>query len=339
MRMLAALLLGAGLCLAGPAYAQCAEFEQVVPHSPFTPIVYRIAEVMEKIVTKTGNEDLDRSIRFSLLKQVAAAVEAGKPVRFLLPSFPAKSPNSESKVLGKDVDLAERLAMERLSQVMEELQKVCPKGAEFLIASDGRVFTGNWWNTDADIDNYYAQLAALPHHPSIKFTRLDDFFPGETPEGARAKLMAGYAPTLEAIDEAISSNPNITRKYLGLKRFNDEDVPPSSWEGVKPNQRKRLNAERSREDLRRSQAYAALLKERFPDHVRLSIHAESQSPEKIAINLLEGGEGLDGAPWHRVVVTKPDGTYFLMKRSDAEKAGYELKLVDGKPDHFEVPSP
>src|SRR3990167_10754156 len=56
------------------------------------------------------------------LRQVISAIEERRPITFVLPAFPAKSPNL-AKVLGALPDMAERLSLEFLSVLCKQIQK------------------------------------------------------------------------------------------------------------------------------------------------------------------------------------------------------------------------
>lgn len=69
-------------------------------------------------------------------------VKAGEVVPMCLPAFPFKSPNSQSKVLGKLPDRAEELALAHLNGLCLAIQDIYPPGANLTIISDGLVYNG-----------------------------------------------------------------------------------------------------------------------------------------------------------------------------------------------------
>lgn len=69
-------------------------------------------------------------------------VKAGDVVPMCLPAFPFKSPNSQSKVLGKLPDRAEELALAHLNGLCLAIQDIYPPGANLTIISDGLVYNG-----------------------------------------------------------------------------------------------------------------------------------------------------------------------------------------------------
>jgi pyoverdine/dityrosine biosynthesis protein Dit1 len=57
------------------------------------------------------------------LPKIVSAVRKNKPVKFVLPAFPGKSPNTE-KVLGPLPDLAEQLSLEFLGKLGQQIKKI-----------------------------------------------------------------------------------------------------------------------------------------------------------------------------------------------------------------------
>lgn len=85
------------------------------------------------------------------------------------------------------------------------------------------------------------------------------------------------------------------------------------------------------------QAFAGAVKERFPNHLRLSIH-QSTGQDKISLSLLNTKSGFT-TPWHCSVALMADGEWLSATMGDF-KADQLLELVeeDGRPSYFrEVP--
>ena len=74
---------------------------------------------------------------------------------------------------------------------------------------------------------------------------------------------------------------------------------------------------------------------RFPDAVRLSIHPQACSFEKIGIHMMETADNWL-TPWHGVAVNL-GGRFVLMKRSQAEELRATLVWRDGVPSHYMAP--
>lgn len=60
----------------------------------------------------------------------------------VLPAFPFKSPNNDSKVLGTVPDKGEEIALAHLNGICESIKEVYEPGADITIASDGIVYNG-----------------------------------------------------------------------------------------------------------------------------------------------------------------------------------------------------
>lgn len=59
-----------------------------------------------------------------------------------LPAFPFKSPNTQSKVLGKLPDKGEEFALAHLNGLCLAVKDIYEPGAELVIISDGLVYNG-----------------------------------------------------------------------------------------------------------------------------------------------------------------------------------------------------
>jgi hypothetical protein len=66
----------------------------------------------------------------------------GRKIPMVLPAFPAKSVNTEDKVLGSRPDLGEELALDRLNDLCTRISQVYEPGATVLIATDGVCYNG-----------------------------------------------------------------------------------------------------------------------------------------------------------------------------------------------------
>src|SRR5207237_6209824 len=87
-------------------------------------------------------------------------VTRGEPVHMILPAFPAKSP-SPKKTLGPMPDLAERVALESLGRLIEEIRAIHAPGARITICSDGHVFSDLVLVDDGDVTRYGREIEAM----------------------------------------------------------------------------------------------------------------------------------------------------------------------------------
>ena len=269
------------------------------------------------------------------LPRVLRFVSANEPIHFLLPAFPAKSPNTK-KVLGRLPDMAEELAFRFLDQLCDEIRKLHSPGARITICSDGRVFSDLVGVTDKDVTDYGLEMERIRERiatTSLDWFRMEDLF--ETSEHAvmREQLVRHYAEPLAVIRQRVNDHDQHRLLFNGIQRFLFED-------------RIVIETEKSRTQVRieckdltyrvmqRSDAWGRLLSDCFPGALRLSIHPQIPHAEKIGIRL---GETSDVwiTPWHGAAVER-SGEFRLMRRSEAEALGAQVVNRFGRPSHLQI---
>lgn len=266
-------------------------------------------------------------------EKIRDRVSRGLPVRFLLPAFPGKSPNPR-KVLGAIPDKAEELALEFLDETCRLIGSRYSPGAEIVICSDGRVFSDVIGIRDEDVTEYQRVLHELSGRigrDTLRLYHLDDAYPTLDHDAMRVALLAGYGEDLATIKEKVGEGGEPLAHYRGVTRFLFEDADRPDRDDSRT-ARQRDSRRRAYEVIQRSTAWGELLRERFPDAVRLSIHPQACGAEKIGIGLLDADDNWL-TPWHGVAVDV-GGRFLLMQRHQAEGLGAELVHRDGRPSHF-----
>jgi pyoverdine/dityrosine biosynthesis protein Dit1 len=266
--------------------------------------------------------------------KVRAAMAQGMPIHFVLPAFPAKSPNPR-KVLGRLPDLAERLALRFLRDRCRRIQAIYAPGARLTLCSDGHVFGDLVGVSDADVSAYGEEMGVLIE--ALGLSEMDRFCLEEGVEGAswearRETLVQRYAAPCEALREQIRGGGPMRDLFNGIARFLFEDLLALEGETVSRNALRLRAHDRAYPVIQRSQAWSRLIAERFPDAVRLSIHPTPCHGEKIGIHLVETCDNWL-TPWHGVAVDVGD-RMVLMKRFQAESLNARLIRQDGRPSHF-----
>lgn len=277
------------------------------------------------------------------LRQVISAIEKRQPITFVLPAFPAKSPNP-AKVLGTLPDMAERLSLEFLNSLCKQIQKIYSPGAEVILCSDGRVFNDVLDIDDSDVTNYQQELALLIKETSFTSAstfNLDDVYAGLPFDQMRQRLMEQNGETLETLKDSVRKGSKMpcsiedeeaNRQYCGMTRFLVEDA-------MRPGQIHSRTAlqktcrHRAYVVIQRSRAWSALVAERFPNAVRLSIHPQTCGTPKLGIRLMEAESWM--TPWHGVAVDV-GGSFVLVKRAQAEELGARLVYNESRPSHYEL---
>lgn len=277
------------------------------------------------------------------LSQVISAIENRQPITFVLPAFPAKSPNP-AKVLGALPDMAERLSLEFLNNLCKQIQKMYSPGAKVIICSDGRVFNDVLDINDSDVTRYQEEFALMLKESSFVSAdtfNLDEVYEGLSFEQMRERMMEQYGEPLDIIRDSVRKGSQMScsiedeemhRHYCGMTRFLLEDA-------MRPGQTISRTAlqkscrQRAYIVIQRSKAWSALIADRFPDAVRLSIHPQTCGTPKLGIRLMEAENWM--TPWHGVAVDV-GGSFVLLKRAQAEQLGAHLVYRESQPSHYEL---
>lgn len=83
-----------------------------------------------------------------------------------------------------------------------------------------------------------------------------------------------------------------------------------------------------------SKAFAAAIRDNFPEHVRLSIHP-SNGKDKVSVSLIGQTTGLSMSPWHGTLLVTSDGSFSIRHREElASDPKYELVYQNGRPTYF-----
>ncbi len=278
------------------------------------------------------------------IKKVQSAVAQNQVIQFVLPAFPGKSPNL-AKVLGANPDMAERLSLQFLHELCEQIKEVYAPGAHIILCSDGRVFSDVVQIPEEDITQYQIELDKIIEElnlTNLSTFNLDQVCEIKSFDELRIDLMEEYGQSLEILRRKVKAGAQenstdeeneLNRLYCGMTRFLVEDLSfpgqSKSRTAIQKDCRKRAY-----EVIRRSNAWSALLAEVFPQAVRLSIHPQSCGSQKFGIQLI----GIENwmTPWHGVAVKTEEG-FTLMKRFEVEKLQSNLvKDSEGRPSHFEL---
>ena len=277
------------------------------------------------------------------LHQVIAAIEQHQPLTFVLPAFPAKSPNP-AKVLATLPDMAERVSLEFLNSLCQQIQSIYAPGARVILCSDGRVFNDVIGIHDQDVTAYQLELTQLlkkmPATPISTFN-LDDLYHDLSFSQMRHKLMEHYGEPLETLKDAVRKgnktpcsieDEEAHRQYCGITRFlvDDEMLPGQTYSRTRL---QKICRQRAYVVIQRSRAWSVLIAERFPEAIRLSIHPQTCGTPKLGIRLMEAENWM--TPWHGVAVDV-GGSFVLLKRTQAEQLGARLVYSDGRPSHYEM---
>ncbi len=278
------------------------------------------------------------------LQKITSAMTNKMPITFVLPAFPGKSPNP-AKVLGVLPDMAEQKALQFLDHLCLQIQCIYEPGAQISICSDGRVFSDVVGIPDSDVTAYQNELGQMIERLNLKNVsvfNLDGFCQGKSFDHIRGALMHEYGQSIEVLRDRVrrgsrnscnAEDREAHRMYCGITRslFEDALTPDRSKSRTAIQNSSRILAY---EVIRRSNAWSELIRDVFPNAVRLSIHPQACGSKKLGIQLLGTETWL--TPWHGVAV-ETDGEFVLMKRVEAEKLNAKLiKDHQGRASHYKL---
>lgn len=324
----------------GRLEAISAQFVEPAPNPVQTRLSIRILQTLfrHRRLQPGGGTCVDDPCEQCLalhLPKVRRWIATSEPIHFLLPSFPAKSPNLK-KVLGTLPDMAEELALRFLEKVCAEITDLYSPGARISICSDGRVFSDLVGVSDEDVTSYGLELKLMLERigaRSLDVFRMEDLFDTADHFAMREQLCIHYADSLMAVEERIRAHEHHRLIFNGIQRFLFEDRLAMTTEKSRTQLRNECK-ELTHRVIQRSDGWSRLISECFPTALRLSIHPQNVHGEKIGILL---GEANDTwlTPWHGVAV-KQHETFTLMRRHEAEALGARVVEQHGRPSHFQL---
>lgn len=272
--------------------------------------VQKIVKIVEDNILGNHDVKIPAVGRERLVSAISRKVSGDRPIEFLLPGYPCKSPNRDEKVFGKGPDFGELHSLSRLDRMCEEISTVYPKGAVVKIFSDGETFSDIVGVADDTVESYRRSIRLLAPSNHIRWFDLKDVFrDAASPEERRSRLMAEYNPGgYDALyQQKISGDERISSKIDEAVRVLEDDTLGKESGGDRSDLRSRacwLVA--------RNTALNNMLTSVFSDEIRLSAHVYDNSGPKYSFDLVGDGRGL--SPWHGVPFLREDGEIEQVKK-------------------------
>ncbi|MGE0174671.1 MAG: L-tyrosine/L-tryptophan isonitrile synthase family protein [Oligoflexales bacterium] len=270
---------------------------------------------------------------FPHIDRIRASIESGRPIHFVLPAFPAKSPNLD-KVLGKLPDKGEELALDFLQSLCVEIRNLYAPGAKITICSDGHVFADVVRVEDGDVDAYNSAIKGIIRERQLSCLEtygLWDIFGNLDYNTKRSRLVSEHGQSHDEIKALIKKTPRELAMFNGIERFLVEDFSYIE-SGKSRNAIRKMCHELAYTTIQRSHAWSTVVEKEFPEAIRLSIHPQPCHYQKLGIYLIESKNNWL-TPWHGVAV-KVGGKFVLMKKSEVISRGAAIVNEDGRPSYF-----
>jgi pyoverdine/dityrosine biosynthesis protein Dit1 len=304
------------------------------------PLLYRyqrIGEVPEPRNGKTFSDETCVACFEARTEKLAYYIDRGKQIHFVVPAFPAKSPNLR-KVIGPLPDFGEYLALAFLQMLCDYVSHFYAPGARITICSDGHVFGDVVGVSDNSVTAYRTSLWRMirgANLTSLDLFGLDDAFGGTNYPKLRQTLEHNYASPVEELKASVRSDPSTQLLFNGIHRFMLEDALARREGETSKTKLRNESKESAYQTIVRSNAWSRVVADNFPRAIRLSIHPQPPHSEKFGLRLMRSGDNWL-TPWHGVVLD--DGTNVsLIKRWKAEELKASLILRRGRPSHFVGP--
>ena len=268
----------------------------------------------EKLFSIRSAEKGDRYYecgRDELLKQLQGFIRENQRIQLLLPAFPCKSPNLE-KVSGKLPDAGEVLALEYLNNICREISLLYEPGCDLKIWSDGGVFGDLIAVSEQDIETYVRLLKYYSMTMShIEWDCMNNYVNMKKGES----LVGKYGSKSFSFEQWLLKSEDNRQQYVHLRRFIEKDLDNvDEYKKLSRRQireRMKLVAE---EMITRNEALGNLLKEHYPNHIRLSIHQHVNDGRKFTIRFFaqshnsSENSSILRTPWHNSFVINADGS-------------------------------
>lgn len=267
-----------------------------------------------------------------LMNKMRPFVEHNEPILFSMLGYPMKSPNHRDKVLGSMPDMGEEVSLKNFARFNHEIRKIHTPGARVTIISDGYIFNDLMEVTDGEVQEYGEINEDITKLMPIEWYTAKDFYPKRlSTNEIRDKVVSQFGISDEELERRILLDPDVKSLYLGMIKFMNLDIAIRDFPSK--NQLQVAAKKLARAMMLRNEAYSAMIRQEFGDHIRLSMHPSINNGTKFSFQLIPSLNA-HHSPWHSCLVVKQDGTMQTMHKKDAIEQGFEIVSKDGRPYYF-----
>ncbi|CAG8248970.1 unnamed protein product [Penicillium salamii] len=292
--------------------------------------------------------------RASFTPRVETHVAANRAIPMVLPAFPMKSNNRMDKVLGALPDLGEELGLARLVNLCRDIKAVYAPGAIVVIVTDGICYNDLTGIPDEEVWDYgnrLRKIAVEKGYACIQFHRIMNMlglYSGARISKDEYVKLANMSrneihrrcgrPGFD-IDKFLKSDEDYLRTYNGYDKFMKVDLKfsPVTKDCAGPKQYKKKIKSIAKKMIVRGVEYAELVRQIYPDSLRLSIHPSS-GQTKLSCPLIPQKDSFSMSPWHCSVAVLVDGKFITAHKS-SHRQKFDLIEKSGQPYFFRESSP
>lgn len=296
-------------------------------------ITAAVVSAMKNMLHELPHDRFEAEGRQKVESMVHDAVDAQRPITFVIPAFPFKSPNRVEKTLGVLPDRGEELAMARLEALCRQVERVYPTGVRMVIYSDGRIFNDIIGVPTETMDAYIVELEEMARaagHRHLHFDRLENYTTSDDPN---QELLERYHCDKIDMKQLLKDDAGVLATYRGFRRFLTKDLA-HKWVGLSNSAIDKAAGAAAKLMIQRNMAFSTLVDDCYPGAIRLSIHAYDNAGPKYGVALIPQLRDSNGAipttPWHCVICQDKDGHEVSMKHEDVDKTRFELVYKFGR---------
>ena len=304
-------------------------------------MVERIAEIIASYRISGPGDRYKDGMEPKMMDTLRSFVAKEDPINMVVPAYPFKSPNRESKVLGPDPDVGERMSLQHLNSIGARIQQIYPPGGHVTVVSDGLCYNDLLGVSDEEVFDYAKGLHRITEVLGLKHLNFTDLFeligsersPTTAEEYAsrignlRQRLFVSFRPPGYDFDEDIKKNDNALLTYRGYMKFLESDLTTFFREkGMGKSAAKKHNSKVARGMIERGTAFSALVASKSPLHVRLSIHAGDNTVKlSIALSPDKRYNNFPVTPWHNTpYLDVTNGSLILGRRPTDTDVTYKI---------------
>ncbi|WP_299489545.1 L-tyrosine/L-tryptophan isonitrile synthase family protein [uncultured Shewanella sp.] len=287
----------------------------------------QLLDVLQSYLVSHEKDQFTLKGREFARQQIQYFMAQNKPLEFILPGFPCKSPNVIDKSFSAMPDLGEVLAIERLDTLCCALNEIYPHGSSVTILSDGTTFADVVHVEDEVKDQYKTALRQLCVTENIQWADLMDLLPEAQlaqitdSDSLRKALLKGISTgprSFEKFVKKVSDSPEQTEVHDKLCSYLYHDVCIERFSDGDRDQYLESISDKAYQMMYRGRALSAGIDKVYPHHIRLSVHAYDNSGPKFTVSLSSDTSKVV-SPWHSVPVRLLTGEYVQLSHGIAKQ--------------------
>ena len=259
-----------------------------------------IDDVVEEILLYNYGNNIEK-LKTILYNKVNEKYLEKEKLNFVIPSFPGKSPNSNS-CFSFLPDYTENISLRTINNFIDAVNKVYPYGCKFTIIHDGHFFNYiGITRSELELNEYILSLRKKCGE-CVKSVTIYDLMNSSDLYNAytlfESKYLDNKIPIVNFQNEIL-----FTRNEFGYKIFED---------GLSNNQKQKIATNIARKSILIKNGINNMINDLFPDGIRLSVHFQDKDSVKMGFKLIPLAIN-KGTPWFYVAYVSKCGKIILGK--------------------------